>query len=67
MFRQATNRSKKVPEPAKLTFANKTKESITFQKLNCRDFWRIAKYFELRYIFYTSSVQRPIGVLSCIW
>ena len=27
---------------AKLTYANKTKESITSQKLGCRDFWRIA-------------------------
>ena len=27
---------------AKLTYANKTKESMTSQKLGCRDFWRIA-------------------------
>ena len=42
MFRQATNRSKRVLEAAKLAYANKTKESITSQKLGSRDFWQIA-------------------------
>ena len=42
MFRQASNRCKKVLEAAKLAYANKTKESITSQKLSCRDFCRIA-------------------------
>ena len=32
-FRQASNHCKKVLEAAKLAYANKTKESITFQKL----------------------------------
>ena len=41
-FRQASNRCKRVPEAAKLTYANKTKESFTSQKLGSRDFWRIA-------------------------
>ena len=41
-FRQASNRCKRVPEAAKLAYANKTKESITSQKLGSRDFWRIA-------------------------
>ena len=41
-FRQASNRCKKVLEAAKLAYANKTKESITSQKLRSRDFWRIA-------------------------
>ena len=41
-FRQASNRCKKVLEAAKLAYANKTKESITYQKLGSRDFWRIA-------------------------
>ena len=41
-FRQASNRCKRVLEAAKLAYANKTKESITSQKLRCRDFWRIA-------------------------
>ena len=41
-FRQASNRCKRVIEAAKLAYANKTKESITSQKLGSRDFWRIA-------------------------
>ena len=36
-FRQASNRCKRVLEAAKLTYANKTKESITSQKLGSRD------------------------------
>ena len=41
-FRQASNRCKRVLETAKLAYANKTKESITYQKLGSRDFWQIA-------------------------
>ena len=41
-FRQASNRCKRVLEAAKLAYANKTKDSITSQKLGSRDFWRIA-------------------------
>ena len=41
-FKQASNRCKRVLEAAKLTYANKIKESITSQKLGSRDFWRIA-------------------------
>ena len=41
-FRQASNRCKRVLEAAKLAYANKTKESITSEKLGSRDFWRIA-------------------------
>ena len=41
-FRQASNHCKRVLEGAKLAYVNKTKESITFQKLGSRDFWRIA-------------------------
>ena len=41
-FRQASNCCKRVLEAAKLAYANKTKESITSQKLGSRDFWRIA-------------------------
>ena len=41
-FRQASNGCKRVLEAAKLAYANKTKESITSQKLGSRDFWRIA-------------------------
>ena len=38
-FRQASNRCKMVLEAAKLAYANKTKKSITSQKLGSRDFW----------------------------
>ena len=41
-FRQASNHCKRVLEAAKLAYDNKTKESITSQKLGFRDFWRIA-------------------------
>ena len=41
-FRQASNRCKRVLDAAKLAYATKTKESITSQKLGCRDFRRIA-------------------------
>ena len=41
-FRQASNHCKRVLEAAKLVYANKTKESITSQKLGSRDFWRTA-------------------------
>ena len=41
-FRKTSNRCKRVLEASKLAYANKTKESITSQKLGSRDFWRIA-------------------------
>ena len=41
-FRQASNYCIRVLEATKLSYANKTKESITSQKLDSRDFWRIA-------------------------
>ena len=44
-FRQASNRCKRVLEAPKLTYTNKTKESITFQKLGSRNLWRIANSF----------------------
>ena len=40
-FRQASNRCKRVLEAAKPAYANKTKESITSQKLRSHGFWRI--------------------------
>ena len=40
--RQASNPCKRVFEGAKLAYANKTKGSITSQKLGSRDFWQIA-------------------------
>ena len=41
-FRQASNLCKRVLEAAKLAYADKTKESITSQKLDSCNFWRIA-------------------------
>ena len=41
-FKQASNRCKRVLEAAKLAYADKTKETISSQKLGSRDFWRIA-------------------------
>ena len=41
-FRQANNHCKRVLEAAKLAYANKTKASITSQKLGSWDFWQIA-------------------------
>ena len=38
-FRQASNPCKRVLEAAKLAYANKMKDSITFQKLGSRNFW----------------------------
>ena len=38
-FRQASNHCNRVLEAAKLTYATKTKESITSQKLGSQDFW----------------------------
>ena len=40
-FRQASNHCKRVLEPAKPAYANKTKESITSQKHGSCDFRRI--------------------------
>ena len=41
-LRQASNHRKRVLEAAKLAYTTKTKESITSQKLGCRDFCLIA-------------------------
>ena len=41
-FRQASNHCKRVLEAAKLAYTNKTKESITSQKLDSLNFWQIA-------------------------
>ena len=41
-FRQASNCYKRILEAAKLAYANKTKECITFQKRGSWDFWQVA-------------------------
>ena len=42
-FRQASNCCKRVLEAAKLAYGNKTKESVTSQKLGSWEFWQIVK------------------------
>ena len=58
-FRQASNHCKRVLEAAKLAYANKTKESITSQKLGSCDFWQIAIVFStkinLLYLLYSTG------------
>ena len=39
--RQTSNHYKRVLEAPKLAYANKTKESVTSQKLSSHDFWEI--------------------------
>ena len=41
-FIQDRNRCKRVLEAARIAYTNKTKESITSQKLGSRNFWQIA-------------------------
>ena len=41
-FRQGSNRCKRVLEASKVTYAIKTKESITHRQLCSQDFWQIA-------------------------
>ena len=66
-FRQASNRCKKVLEAAELAYANKTKESITSQKLGSRQFWLIANtVLNKGKSAYTYSIQRAGGVVFCI-
>ena len=55
-FGQASNRCKRVLKAAKLACVNKAKESITSLQLGYRDL-----------ICYSPSIQRPGGVMFCIW
>ena len=59
MLRQASNRCKRVLQTAKLAYTNKTKESITSQKLGSRDFWRLPIVFltkiNLLYLLYSMA------------
>ena len=62
-FRQASNHCKRVLQATKLAHANnKTKESITSQKLGSHDFWQIANSVLNR----SKSAIPPTGVASCI-
>ena len=57
--RQASNHCKRVLEAAKLAYANKTKESITSQKLGSRNMLTV---FSTK--VNTSSIQQSGGVVS---
>ena len=59
-FRQASNHCKRVLEVAKFAYANKTKESITSQKLGSHDFWRIANS-----VLSKSKSAWPRGLRRC--
>ena len=41
-FRQASYHWERILEATKFAYANKTKESITFQKFGSQDFWQIS-------------------------
>ena len=69
-IRQASNCCKRVIEAAKPAYANKTKESITFQKLGSQDFCvELVIVFSTRVnlLYLLSSLQRFGGVVFCIW
>ena len=68
-FRQASNHCKTVLEASKLAYANKTKESMTSQKLGSLDFWRIANsvlHKDKSAIPPLFSIQRSGAVVFCI-
>ena len=64
MFRQASNRCKQVLKAAKLAHANKTKESITSQKLHSLAFWRITNSVLIKGKSAMSSLFNGPEVLS---
>ena len=64
-FRQAGNCCKRTLEAAKLTYANKTKES-TSQKLGCGHFWRIANRVLNRGRFAIPSLFNSSEMLSSV-
>ena len=66
-FRQDSNCCQRVLEAAKLAYAAKTKESLTSQKLGCRDFWRIANSVFNKGKSAIPPIQGPRGVVFCIW
>ena len=58
-FRQDSNCWKRVIEAAKLAYANKTKESITSQKLG---FWNLPKVFSIK----VNLLHPPIQWKCCL-
>ena len=65
-FRQASDCFKRVLEAAKLEYANKTKESITSQKLGSCDFWQIAYSVLNKGKSAVPPLQWPRNVVFCI-
>ena len=63
-FRQASNHCKRVLEAAKLAYATKTKESITSEKLDSRDFWQTANSVFIKGKFAIPPLFNGPGVLS---
>ena len=63
-FRQASNHCKRALEDAKLAYANKTKESIIFQKRDSQDFCQIANSVLNKDKFAISLLFNRLDVLS---
>ena len=63
-FRQASYHYKRVLEAAKHAYANETKKSITFQKLDSRNFWRIANSVLYKGKFVIPPLFNGLEVLS---
>ena len=54
-FEKVSNHCRKVFEGAKLVYANKTKESLTSQKVGSWDFWQLIKVLSTKEIFTTKK------------
>ena len=63
-FRQVSIRFKRVLEAVKLSYATKTKESVTSQKFGSQKFWRIANSVLNKGESAVSSLFNILGVLS---
>ena len=66
-FRKARSCCKSVLEVAKLVYANKTKESITFQKLDSRNICGIANSVESKCKADLPPLFYGLDVVCCIW
>ena len=65
-FRPASNRCKRVLDAAKFAYANKTKESITSQKLDSSDFWLISNHVLNKGKSAIPPLLKGPGVLSSV-
>ena len=66
-FKQASNHCKMVLEAAKLAYANKTKDSITSQKLGSLNFWQTANSVLNKGKSATSPLFNVLEVLSSVY